>query len=55
MENIRLRIGGLKGKEIFQRIQKVSSVIPEAMKLKDNISYIDLRWSNVSIKLKKSN
>jgi len=54
MENIRLRIGGLKGKEVFKRIQKVSSVIPEAMKLKNNISYIDLRWSNVSIKLKKN-
>ena len=55
MQNIRLRIGGLKGKEVFNRIKKVSSVIPEAMKIKDNINYIDLRWNNVSIKLKKMN
>lgn len=54
MENVRLRIGGLKGKEVFERIEKVSSVIPEAIKIKDNINYIDLRWHNVSIKLKKS-
>ncbi len=53
MKNVRLRIGGLKGKEVFQRIEKVSSVIPEAMKIKDDINYIDLRWNNVSIKLKK--
>lgn len=53
MENVRLRIGALKGKEVTERIEKVSSVIPEAMKIKDNINYIDLRWNNVSIKLKK--
>lgn len=55
MNHFRLRLGALKGNEIFQRIQKVSSVIPEAMKIKDNINYIDLRWNNVSIKLKKNN
>lgn len=54
LKNVRLRLGGLKGNEIFERIQKVSSVIPEAMKIKDNINYIDLRWHNVSIKLKKN-
>lgn len=53
MRNVKLRIGSLNGKEVFNRIAKVSSVIPEAMKIKDNISYIDLRWNNVSIKLKK--
>lgn len=53
MKKVRLRIGALKGNEILERIQKVSSVIPEAMKIKDNINYIDLRWNNVSIKLKK--
>lgn len=53
MKNVRLRIGGLKGKEAFERIEKVSSVIPEAMKIQDDINYIDLRWHNVSIKLKK--
>lgn len=54
MQNIRLRIGGVKGKEVFSRIEKVSSVIPEAMKIKDSINYIDLRWNNISIKLKKT-
>ncbi len=53
MGNVRLRIGGLKGKEVFDRIKKVAAVIPEALKIKDNINYIDLRWDNVSIKLKK--
>ncbi|OGI00148.1 MAG: hypothetical protein A2Y25_00165 [Candidatus Melainabacteria bacterium GWF2_37_15] len=53
MKNIRLRIGALKGKEVFKRIEKVASVIPEAMKIKETINYIDLRWNNVSIKLKK--
>ncbi len=52
LRHIRLRIGSIKGNEIFARIQKVSSVVPEAMKIKDNINYIDLRWQNVSIKLK---
>jgi len=54
MKNVRLRIGGIKGREIFDRIQKVNSVIPEAMKIKNNINYIDLRWNNASIKLQKS-
>jgi len=54
MKNVRLRIGGLKGSEVFNRIQKVSSVIPEAMKIKNNIDYIDLRWNNVLLKLKKN-
>lgn len=54
MQSIRLRIGGMKGKEVFSRIDKVSSVIPEAMKIKDSINYIDLRWNNISIKLKKT-
>ncbi len=55
MKNIRLRIGALRGNEIFERIQRVASVIPEASKIKDNINYIDLRWNNVSIKLKNKN
>ncbi len=54
MKHVKLRIGSLKGNEILNRIQKVSSVIPEAMKIKENINYIDLRWNNVSIKLKKN-
>ena len=54
MKNVRLRIGGLKGSEVFNRIQKVSSVIPEAMKIKNSINYIDLRWNNVLLKLKKN-
>lgn len=54
MENIKLRLGGIKGKEIFKRIAKVSSVIPKAMNMKEKISYIDLRWDYVSIKLKKN-
>lgn len=54
MNHIKLRLGALKGNEIIRRIQKVTSVIPEAMKIKDNINYIDLRWHNVSIKLKKN-
>jgi len=53
MEHVRLRIGGLKGKEVFRRIEKLAAVIPEAIKIKEKINYIDLRWHNVSIKLKK--
>lgn len=53
LKNVRLRIGAIKGKEVIKRVDKVSSVIPEAMKIKDSINYIDLRWDNISIKLKK--
>lgn len=52
MKNVKLRIGGIKGNEVIKRVEKVSSVIPEAMKIKDSINYIDLRWDNISIKLK---
>jgi hypothetical protein len=51
-KNIKLRIGAIKGNEVIERVEKVSSVIPEAMKIKDSINYIDLRWDNISIKLK---
>lgn len=54
MRNIRLRIGTLNGKKVIERIQKVGAVIPEAAKIKKNISHIDLRWDYVYIKLKDS-
>jgi len=52
LKYMRLRLGGLN-KTVFNRSKRVSSVIFEAIKIKDDIDYIDLRWNNsVSIKLK---
>ncbi|MDD3013562.1 MAG: FtsQ-type POTRA domain-containing protein, partial [Candidatus Gastranaerophilales bacterium] len=52
LKDIRLRLGGLN-KTVFKRTKRVSSVLSEAIKIKDDIDYIDLRWNNsVSIKLK---
>jgi cell division septal protein FtsQ len=52
LKDIRLRLGGLN-KTVFKRSKRVSSVISEALKIKDDIDYIDLKWNNsVSIKLK---
>jgi|GEM_PF-540302 len=49
---VRLRLGELNP-TVFKRAKRISSVIGEAIKLKDDIDYIDLRWNNsVSIKLK---
>ena len=55
LEDIRLRIGRIHGNSTFANIDKVRSVLPETMKIKDDIEYIDLRWDNVSIKLKEKN
>lgn len=52
LTDVRLRLGGLN-KTVFKRSKRVSSVLTEAIKIKDDIDYIDLRWNNsVSIKLK---
>ena len=55
LTNVSLRLGELDS-SMFRRAQRIGSVLTEALKIKDNISYIDLRWDNsnsVSIKLKK--
>lgn len=53
MKNMRFRIGDLKSKKVYNKIEKVAFVIPEAMKIKDKINYIDLTRNNISIKLIK--
>ena len=55
LNNVRLRIGRINGSTTFANIDKVLSVLPEALKIKNDIEYIDLRWDNVSIKLKDKN
>lgn len=52
LKEVRLRLGVINGDKIFDNIAKVVPVLPEAMKIKEDIEYIDLRWDNVSIKLK---
>lgn len=52
LEHVKLRIGVINGNSTLRNIDKVVPVLPEAMKIKDDIEYIDLRWDNVSIKLK---
>ena len=52
LKDVKLRIGGINGSTIFSNIDKVIPVLPEALKTKDEFEYIDLRWDNVSIKLK---
>lgn len=52
LKDIRLRIGRINGNVTPSNIDKVLSVLPEALKMKDEIEYIDLRWADVSIKLK---
>lgn len=52
LQNVRLRLGELD-RLIFKRTQRIGSVMGEALKIKNNIDYIDLRWSSsISIKLK---
>jgi len=53
MENIKFKIGDLKNKKVYNEIENVAIVIPEAMKIKDKIDYIDLSRNNISIKLIK--
>jgi len=55
LKDVKLRIGGINGSSIFSNIDKVIPVLPEALKTKDEFDYIDLRWDNVSIKLKDKN
>jgi len=55
LKDVKLRIGGINGSSIFSNIDKVIPVLPEALKTKDDFDYIDLRWDNVSIKLKDKN
>jgi len=52
LKNIRLRIGRINGSTTFANVDKIRSVLPEALKIRENIEYLDLRWDNVSIKLK---
>jgi cell division septal protein FtsQ len=52
IETVKIRIGELN-KTVFDRIKRISSVLPQVKDLKDDIQYIDLRWDNsVYIKLK---
>lgn len=52
LKNMRLRIGELN-KTVFNRTKRIASVYSEAVKLKNDIEYVDLRWNNpVYIKLK---
>jgi cell division septal protein FtsQ len=52
LKEVKLRIGRINGSTTFSNVDKVLSVLPEALKIKNEIEYIDLRWDNVSIKLK---
>ena len=48
----KLRIGELN-QTVFKRTERIESVLTEAVKIKNQIDYIDLRWENYpSIKLK---
>ena len=52
LANVKLRTGELN-RNIFKRSKRIGAVLSEAIKIKDDIDYIDLRWENsVSIKLK---
>jgi cell division septal protein FtsQ len=52
LKTIRLRLGELN-KTVFKRSKRIGSVYTEAIKFKNDIDYIDLRWNNpVYIKLK---
>ena len=53
LEDIRLRIGRIHGNSTFENIEKVRSVLPKTMEMKDDIKYLDLRWDDISIKLKE--
>lgn len=54
LKNTRLRIGELN-KTVFNRTKRIGSVYSAAIKLKNEIEYIDLRWNNpVYIKLKNN-
>jgi cell division septal protein FtsQ len=55
LKEVKLRIGKIKGISTFANVDKVISALPEAMKIKNQIEYIDLRWDDVSIKLKDKN
>jgi len=52
LSDIRLRLGEFDH-TVFNRAKRVGDMLPEAIKFKENISYIDLRWNkSISIKLK---
>ncbi|MFH0703122.1 MAG: FtsQ-type POTRA domain-containing protein [bacterium] len=52
LDNVRLRLGELN-MTIFKRSERIGSILNEALKIKDDIDYIDLRWEGqTSIKLK---
>ncbi len=52
LQSLRIRLGELDPL-IFTRASKIKDVIGEALKIKDEVDYIDLRWEkSVSIKLK---
>ena len=51
----KLRIGELN-QTIFKRTERIESILIEAVKIKNQIDYIDLRWENYpSIKLRDKN
>jgi len=52
LQDVKLRIGPINGSTTFSNIDKIPDVMPEAMKIKQESEYVDLRWDNVSIKLK---
>jgi len=52
LEDVKLRIGPINGSTTFSNIDKIPDVMSEALKIKNEIEYVDLRWDNVSIKLK---
>ncbi len=52
LKDVKLRIGQINGSTTRNNVDKVLFVLTEASKIKNDIEYIDLRWDNVSIKLK---
>lgn len=53
IDSVNLRMGALNH-SIYSRIKKISSVLPQAKKMKTKIKYIDLRWNDsIFIKLNK--
>ncbi|OGI29427.1 MAG: hypothetical protein A2287_04085 [Candidatus Melainabacteria bacterium RIFOXYA12_FULL_32_12] len=52
LDEVKLRLGELD-RTVFIRTKRIGDVLDEALKIKDDIEYIDLRWNKtISIKLK---
>ncbi|MDD3150032.1 MAG: FtsQ-type POTRA domain-containing protein [Candidatus Gastranaerophilales bacterium] len=45
LQSVKLRLGELNT-TVFNRVKRVSSVLPQIKDLKEDIDYIDLRWDN---------